>query len=43
MVNVQIVTDCSVLDRFYFMHSLLVLMKLTIYINGLSHGKVILL
>ena len=43
MVNVQIITDCSVLDRFCFlMHSLLVLMKLSIYISGLSHGKVIL-
>ena len=42
-MNVQIITDCSVLDRFFFlMHSLLVLMKLSIYISGLSHGKVIL-
>ena len=39
-MNVLITTDCSVLDRFCFlMHSLLVLMKLSIYISGLSHEK----
>ena len=43
MVNVQIATDCSVFERFCFlMHSLLVLMKLSISISGLSHEKVIL-
>ena len=43
MVNVHIITDYSVLDRFCFlMHSLLVLMKLSISISGLSHGKAIL-
>ena len=43
MVNVQIATDCSAFDRFCFlMHILLVLMNLSIYISGLSHGKVIL-
>ena len=43
MVNVQITTNCPVLDIFCFlMHSLLVLMKLSIPISGLSHGKVIL-
>ena len=43
MVNVQITTDCPVLRQILFlMHSLLVLMKLSISISGLSHGKVIL-
>ena len=42
MVNVQITTDCLFKTYSVLMHSLLVLMKLSIYISGLSHGKVIL-
>ena len=41
MVFVQIITDCSVLDRFCFcLHSLLVLMMLWIVSGGISHGEV---
>ena len=42
MVNVEITTELSCLRHILFlMHCLLVLMKLSISISGLSHGKVI--
>jgi hypothetical protein len=41
MVFVQIITDCSVLDRFCFLlHSVLILMMLWIISGGISHGEV---